>query len=715
MENYQLYNTNVLMGGQQKLDLVLESDGELYVKDFHITPISDNVPYNNILDENLLNYSHRENLKNFYKKIEGYFYNPMLDSAFQHMYPIKDDEKNYSDMYNSGPKRSDYSKYNKQIEYLCPLWLESVKDNSIEFKIQIKSENSENNKVLGTKYLKLTNLNDQKSKFHDKFVRYLYDYIKYVGVSNEDNIENCISINFTTRKSYIHGFEITSGNIIDKSYDSLINNLLSRERPFMENDYMICNSFKNNNMILKNLFNINLCFNIEDIISHNLEKQLVGQSVIIDVVTLCDDVELERKTFYTNYENINRYNLSEDDSEVSEENIFDYLQDNKYIDFVDKNKFDPQICHWSINDNNDYIFNLYKGFGSFYKQGNTVEYVNNRFFNTPDLYHTDYQVYLNNLNWCNRRKDPIKLSDINNFMLGSNKWDFEKESTNFKPKWIYNVQYNKVLENDLYVLLRKADADELETLIQYNNQWIQLDDDLYMWVYRNKILIISNNNDKLTFKSIYNIVNSTENKDNTFNEFRKKILSVKYPKILVLNNSLSIKLIQHENLSVNEIEYFKEDDVKVSIERYDGKLKPSFININDDFYKNIYYYKKSFDDEIKKQLYKYDGITPLYKSIYYYYISEIDNDDKLKKLPEYKWKDKNSILVLKSNINDIIDVSVGQNIDDEIKGIIISNNNIDNNIDNNIENENENYIISLYQYKYDEIETNKYSIQIELK
>ena len=29
---------------------------------------------------------------------------------------------------------------------------------------------------------------------------------------------------------------------------------------------------------------------------------------------------------------------------------------------IDKNKISPQICHWSLLDNNDYVFQLYDGF-----------------------------------------------------------------------------------------------------------------------------------------------------------------------------------------------------------------------------------------------------------------------------------------------------------------------------------------------------------------
>ena len=65
MENYQLYRTNVLLGGQMQYDLILNHED---ITDFHISPISDKVAYNHHIVDNLLNNSHQENIKEFYKK-----------------------------------------------------------------------------------------------------------------------------------------------------------------------------------------------------------------------------------------------------------------------------------------------------------------------------------------------------------------------------------------------------------------------------------------------------------------------------------------------------------------------------------------------------------------------------------------------------------------------------------------------------------------------
>ena len=46
MDNFQLYRTNLLLGGQMKWDLVVgNTNSELFVSDFHLTPISNNIPF----------------------------------------------------------------------------------------------------------------------------------------------------------------------------------------------------------------------------------------------------------------------------------------------------------------------------------------------------------------------------------------------------------------------------------------------------------------------------------------------------------------------------------------------------------------------------------------------------------------------------------------------------------------------------------------------
>ena len=83
MTNYQLYRTNHLLSGQVKWDMVIKDEvDKLSVGEFHLSPISPNIPYNLDLDEKLLNNDHSENLRLYYEKNKGIFFNDGVESQF---------------------------------------------------------------------------------------------------------------------------------------------------------------------------------------------------------------------------------------------------------------------------------------------------------------------------------------------------------------------------------------------------------------------------------------------------------------------------------------------------------------------------------------------------------------------------------------------------------------------------------------------------------
>mgnify|MGYP003291653922 CR=1 FL=1 len=87
MENFQLYRTNILLGGQMKLDLILDPVGDkLSVTDMHLSPISPHAPYPKYSDENLLNYKHQDNIKMFYKNTEGTFFDSCINQNIRKLH-----------------------------------------------------------------------------------------------------------------------------------------------------------------------------------------------------------------------------------------------------------------------------------------------------------------------------------------------------------------------------------------------------------------------------------------------------------------------------------------------------------------------------------------------------------------------------------------------------------------------------------------------------
>lgn len=343
--NYQLYRTNIGLGGQLKWDIILSGNGRnIHISEFHLSPISHNTPFVYNQNDNLLNNSHTDNVKNFFSITSSYFYKENLDSHFTSLNPNITGENQYSNIYDMGCKRSKhFNLYNKQFEFLCPLWIEHIADN-LSFVFTIK--NFDNKKTLSTTKLCVS---PNGIKYHDRFVEYLNDFIDNSGLKGGN--DELINVDLKGNKTTIRGFNVKSGLFESKSIN-LIDKLTATERPLMNTDELILKQFEENNLISNQLFNFNLCFNLEDIIPKNILSMIYGKKVIISVVALIDDIELEKHDFYTNYEQIHKESY----------NVLDYLYDYKCVDLISKNKFCQNICHWNLSSNHNYIFNVYKGF-----------------------------------------------------------------------------------------------------------------------------------------------------------------------------------------------------------------------------------------------------------------------------------------------------------------------------------------------------------------
>ena len=88
------------------------------------------------------------------------------------------------------------------------------------------------------------------------------------------------------------------------------------------------------------------------------------------------------------------------------------------------------------------------------------------------------------------------------------------------------------------------------------------------------------------------------------------------------------------------------------VNRYDGKIKPTFINIDDNNYKNYIFFKKL--NEITSPL-KHPDILPVYPSIGNYYIDNmlLDYNDRYRSILNESDIEKDSAIILNSGYNKI--------------------------------------------------------------
>ena len=645
MENFQLYRTNLFLGGQMKWDIVLDTqDSILCVSDFHLRPISNNVPYTYESDEKLLNNSHTDNIKLYYNKVKGNFYNEYLDSEFNHNWPIicKENEvlNAYSNIYDMGCRRmKSYKLYKKQFEYFCPLWIEHL-NGDLKFKFEIKPVGSDT--ILSSKVLNIS----QKSAndFHNKFVDYFNTYIKAAELDNGD--DNLMKIEFKNSSTRITGFNAATGLFCTKSIDNLVNNMLLRERPLMETDNMIIQSFVNNTILAKQLFNFNICFNLEDLISKRIYDMLNGENLNVKLSVYIGDTLLDKRDFYTNYDFIER-SVSGSDEKL---NVLDYLKDYKCIELINKNKFNQPICHWSLSGKSDYIFNVYEGFSGIYVE------------NTEDstIYHENTHQYRDfpNLNTNNDNKATSKSNWINTEQIVYWGAFYKYISNTSKNKKLGNYIFgNEFINGIKYKTLPKIEVNgkkgfyviglnitkDIERNIKnhierYNLIYIPITETLMMLRKDDLVMFVTINGSELSFKNfskimniekdnIYKYINMMNNNDFEdeeknlgkeavyFDTIYEMISGIIPPSLLMFSSGLKYTPV---NLPINnsdnknfEIEYIKDNISKNYMFRYDGKIKPSFVSEP----KNVLYFKDYISDN------RIGGVSKLTKSNYMKFIN----------------------------------------------------------------------------------------------
>lgn len=676
MNNYQLHRTNVLLGGQLTWNLYINSKGsDLYINDFSLSPISNNIVYSRP-DYDITNYNHNENIKGLYDKIRANFYESCLDPKFLSKTPtIIEDETlldTYCSDYDSGIRRSYVYRTGKSMQLLCPIWLEDfgVNDELI-FNIEAYTEIDGEKTISTTKSLSLCKNNIE---FHDKFINYFSNYIKSISRDNKIGDE-LINIDFDNRIITVEGVDVKSGSLKTRDISNKLFSLIEIFRPMIDTDDIIINCLKTNELIAKQLFNFSFLFDIEDFLSPTLLKEIKGSKIKFDISTYIkhgDDLQkLEIKSFDYNYSN------------TLNNNALRVLNDYNSIDLIDKNKILPNIIHWSLAIDNNYIFNLYP-----------------EYYTNTNIYNVEHDFDINSIHWCNNNillnkkldtsKPTLEYLDYSIPFADYTKFDgsdcivnnihYEKSNnSNNIPLYLYiAILDNNIEQND-------ENLKELESGIYlYKREYIEN-------TLLRCILIVNKNNMNLVS---YNYIkeNLLTSIDNIINEFgisnvvklNDMFTNIIPSKIIPFNQTVIpfiTKSPTNKSTDITEISYKKKFISEQYLFRYDGKIKPTFINIDECKYwqmKKIKKddYKKDWDSLVKT---KYPA---LYPSINYFYLEEIKNNEFLL---EHRWFFDSDIYALNKNIDwiierDLIDNTPNISIYDDIKSLLKSYYNINDDI-----------------------------------
>lgn len=641
MTNYQLYRTNVLLGGQMKYDLIVNNKE---VTNIYISPISNNTPFTYQLND-ILQYSHQENIRGFYKKISSSFYKDFVSPMLTSVYPLPNDYNGaqFDTTYEMGLKKLSPVRqqvYDKTYEFFCPIWLEKLEGiENLTFRFEVYT---------GSNTLIIT----QDLQIKDDIKDYLNTYLTSLKLT-----EGCDWVLDVNRYNCsITGLNAETGLTTTKKLFKLYDDLTHRERPLLEFNNLIINELNKNQLITKQLFNFNFVFNPQDLLADPVYNMMAKKSDDSDpgigvykmtLKVLCRGQELEVVDIFTNHHFIPKMDASPKYlPEVAREskNVLDYLSDDKYVDLIYKNKISQNTCHWKLSENNLH-FNTYTGFAPTYTytdQGTTttidIPYVSE---NICDISVPKFLAHSNNC-WCKTYQlasyDRLEINKLFN-----NSDNFSRFSTG--ECWVNGVKYNAshtpAGSVDVSCLVLNSD-DGLQSEVNQSklrsewkvSQFSLNDNNGEVYIFKQDTHTVSRwvflftkeqSPYILHYKTL--IESLSRSTDNDLSLLKNILNTAQQPlDQLVINEGLKIVNANSPDVKTNEIEYYKAPNT-ITLFRYFGKIKPYFIKPDNDVYFNIDWKKLKYNEVVSNNpLYKKYSATqyqPLYPSIGYF---ALEND-----------------------------------------------------------------------------------------
>lgn len=652
MNNFQLNNTSVYLGGQCKWDIIISKrDGQLVIDGFQLTPLSNNVSFNKKGSylSGTLNHDHSYTIKEFYQKTKESFWSttPCFD---QH---TRDDNEDVTGIYDDsticGAKRAaSYQLYNKQFEYLQPVWFEKLGDGEdITFRFKICSPWKEGDNrqmernVLSTIDLKLTKKDGHM--FNNNFIDYLNNWLKYIGVMSVDDAgsgikgnDSVLYIDLQNKIAQIKGISLISGQNSDIiSCDYITDTLLQYERPTIETDYIISTIFKQHNAIVSQLFNFNFCFNINDIVDPFFMNQLSGKPISIDCDVIVGDEVLEKRSLLTNYEFVHKAVFDPfifvQDCDVDDTgyftlnysknydpwiydnpsfNVLDYLKEPQIDSINKKNRLTQPILHWGFNHQDKNIFNLYKGYcglNSYYPSVGSTNIQRTQILGKNPVYQIklfDYE-YINGVNTVRVNSDYNSSNGALNWMYPGNVLFLSNIGVH-ETITIKEILYDKILK---YI---NSDSSVLKNI----GRWDFKNSELYGkmiktyneddWISNPPYLsfIYLNTNDVVetpspsSIKSIINQISGYDAKV-IYNDNSLFIIKIKYDnycQYLIFTNSM-------ENFSMSILSNITTEGRDVEYEEFFKKLSDLVDDVDEDL--NFYGFGTELEIGMEDEKYCY--------------------------------------------------------------------------------------------------------------
>ena len=371
MESYQLYRVQPNLSGDAKIDVVLSSTSE--VPSIYVTPVS-NTDYMDLSSKDYIEGKYRKlfdyTRSSFYSNLD-FSGNPLINDTFL-----------------AGTYRVPYHKYKGTHCTLVPLWLGDIFEHTSrggEYKLQIRLIfRLPDRSALITKLVDLSNI--------------LTDYIRTRSLSHHG-----IYIDVENNQCTIYGYNPRTSTPIIKKSEELYKELFKKGRPHLETCKILSDYFRNNELILPELINIGIYYDINHIIS-GLEDLSNGSSFEVDTEVINQTGVLDKRDFYTNFDYVPSFVVGNAETHyIPSPNTLDKLCDYNVEGLKYNNQFIPEYCHWGYMDRDNIIFNTHPGFINVQSNEEFIEEVHKKINQSKNL------VYPEDLK-KNINSEPYKLS-----------------------------------------------------------------------------------------------------------------------------------------------------------------------------------------------------------------------------------------------------------------------------------------------------------------
>lgn len=348
-----------------------------YVKHGELIPLQNEL-LNKKINISLLYGSYEFDIATYYKYYNSKFYQEnFVFNKFDYQYPhmpsnndiksvfgeildsneiIIDEPIKYRNKdYEFGCKRIPYLQQNCQYSFYAPIYCDSYESLPDYFEIKIIWD-SGNFKTIKIK------IKDRDNQNHLRY--YLQNYLNKIN-------NNVIDMLPLTKQAAYDGINVLKGGF-SKVEDSIISQLYNKQMTFNNFDYIICDGFKRNNLIVKQILPLSFSFNINDILNEkekiwfkNSKIKIVGHYVKSGIYYNFSDFDI-------NYTDKSLKSLSYDWSHGKyinhfSENIYDVndltklsLHEKDFIGYKYSNKITPMYNKWKLKYSSNefpYIFN----------------------------------------------------------------------------------------------------------------------------------------------------------------------------------------------------------------------------------------------------------------------------------------------------------------------------------------------------------------------